>query len=291
MPKKYPLLFWILILLLLIGIVAFMAFSIAEQLHTSPQNKEKNTQVSTPIDSSLWQNNAPYAYYQGLLDSQLRIHVALGIPYDKDTTDDFLLFRPQYALSYNKDLGIANWVSWELHAAWFGNSGRFQGNFLTDTGLPPSFYRAQHADYTHSGFDRGHIVRSHERTNSPENNRSTFFLSNCMPQHPDVNRGVWLAFEKYCESLCVDSAFKLQIIAGGLLPCRFKLANNQLCVPSAFFKIVYIDRTIPGPNRYTSLAVIIPNDPGLRKAHWRNFKTTIAKIETLTGYTYPNYTN
>lgn len=45
----------------------------------------------------------------------VNINVALGIPTDSDTTDDYLIFRSQYVLSYNKNRNVANWVSWEKY--------------------------------------------------------------------------------------------------------------------------------------------------------------------------------
>lgn len=265
-----------------------MACSVIEHIQNKKGDASTKTSNNSGLaDSSFATLNNPYAQRYQQLDSTFKIHVKGGIPFDKDTTDDFLLFRPQYALSYNANLGIANWVSWELHSSWFGNSGRFNGNFLVDTGLPPSYFRANHHDYTNSGYDRGHLVRSHERTNNAENNRSTFYLSNCMPQHPDLNRGVWLSFEKHCESLCLDSGFVLRIISGGIQPCIDKLANNQLCIPAAFYKIVYIDRRTNDTNRFRVLSVIMPNEAGIRKADWRKYQRSISEIEALCGYAFP----
>lgn len=141
------------------------------------------------------------------------IHLSLGVPFDSDTTDDYLIVRSQYVLSYNKDLNIPNWVSWELHSDWFGDVDRYTGNFITDTTLPIAFYRVTHSDYTNSGYDRGHLVRSEERTKTIEDNKSTFILTNIIPQTPDLNRGVWLNLEYYCEDLCKKYNKLLYVIA------------------------------------------------------------------------------
>src|SRR5687767_2177054 len=67
----------------------------------------------------------------------------------------FLIERPQYALDYNDTTREPNWVSWNLTIADVGNSGR--ADFLTDTTLPAGFHRVTPADYTNSGYDRGHM--------------------------------------------------------------------------------------------------------------------------------------
>ena len=129
------------------------------------------------------------------------VHVALGVPVDCDTTDDLIIIRKQYVLSYNKNKNVANWVAWNLNEDWFGDVPRYKGKFKTDTSLPEDCYHVRHEDYSNSGYDRGHMVRSEERTKSKEDNLTTFFLTNILPQTPDLNQGVWLNLEYYCEKL------------------------------------------------------------------------------------------
>jgi endonuclease G len=107
------------------------------------------------------------------------VNVALGVPIDADPADNFIIARSTYVVSYNpKRLG-PNWAAWRLIAADFGGAGRHKGHFLTDESLPAGWYRVTHADYTDSGYDRGHLVRSEDRTSSDAANASTFLLTNC----------------------------------------------------------------------------------------------------------------
>ena len=63
------------------------------------------------------------------------VHVSLGNPTaakaDTADGDNYLIMRKQYALSYNRSLGHANWVSWELSADWLGDADR-QDDFRPD---------------------------------------------------------------------------------------------------------------------------------------------------------------
>ena len=49
--------------------------------------------------------------------------------------DNYLMVKPQYALSYNRSKGTANWVSWELNSSWLGHIDR-QNDFRPDETLP-----------------------------------------------------------------------------------------------------------------------------------------------------------
>src|SRR6476646_10605439 len=47
-----------------------------------------------------------------------------GAAHDPNQPKNYLIERPQYVLSYNRDRGIANWVSWQLTEKDFGDAER-----------------------------------------------------------------------------------------------------------------------------------------------------------------------
>jgi endonuclease G len=216
-------------------------------------------------------------------------HLTLGLPTDNDPMDDYIIVRYQYALSYNKDLNISNWVSWELNASWYGDVPRHSGNFLQDPLLPDGYYRVRHADYTNSGFDRGHMVRSEERTATEEDNRSTFYMTNILPQTPDLNQGVWLNLEYHLEDLCKKENKELFVIAGGIFHTSQKI-NDIVAIPDSCFKIVVVlnrGQTLKDINEQTQIiAVVMPNISGVRRDSWETYRTTINRIESSTGYSF-----
>jgi len=217
------------------------------------------------------------------------VHLSLGLPVDADSTDEYVLVRPQYALSYNKNLNVSNWVSWELNSNWFGDVDRYSGNFIQDPLLPEGYYRVTHNDYTNSGYDRGHMVRSEERTRTDEDNKSTFYTTNILPQMPDLNQGVWLNLEYHCEDLCKQQNKELFVLAGGVFYTKNKL-KNVVTVPDSCWKIIIIlnkGQGIGDINGNTEvIAVMMPNIAGIRKDTWDKYKTTIRRIEGSTGYNF-----
>ncbi|UFH57723.1 DNA/RNA non-specific endonuclease [Spirosoma sp. KNUC1025] len=60
---------------------------------------------------------------------------------------------------------------------------------------------------------RGHLCPSDDRDNTAEENRTTFILSNIVPQAPTFNQQSWRLLEEYCRSL-VRQDNELYIIAG-----------------------------------------------------------------------------
>ncbi len=217
------------------------------------------------------------------------VNITLGVPVDQDSTDDYIIIRSQYVLSYNPNRNVANWVSCNLNSSWYGDVLRYSGNFITDTSLPDSFYKVKHSDYANSGYDRGHMVRSEERTKTIEDNKSTFLLTNILPQRPDLNRGVWLNLENYCEDLCKKENKELYVIAGGIFHSANKI-KDLVAVPDSFFKIIVVlkrDESLQSITDTTKIiSVVMPNKNGIRNDPWQNYLTTVRRVEQSTGYDF-----
>lgn len=230
--------------------------------------------------------SSSFALSQTQYDWVNSIHTSLGVPFDADTTNDYIIVRPQYVLSYNAQKGVPNWVAWQMNASWFGDVPRYTGNFITDTSLPSGMYRVKHSDYTNSGYDRGHMVRSEERTKTVEDNKSTFILTSILPQQPDLNQGVWLDFEYHLEKMCKEQSVDLYVYSGGVFNSDSTLkSEGKVAVPDSCFKVVFVcgsGSIIP----YDTLAVMMPNIDGIRSDDWKKYETTLERVEWSSGYTF-----
>ncbi len=224
-------------------------------------------------------------------DTKWTIHVAAGIPVDDDTNNELIICRPQYVVSFCPTKNTPNWVAWNLNSSWFGDVPRYQGTFKSDTLIPDTFYRVKHSDYTNSGYNRGHIVRSEERTKTEADNMATFYLTNVLPQTPDLNQGVWLKLELYCEQLCKKENKNLFIYSGGIFHNDSTLkGEGKVAVPDSCFKIIMILNEGETPEDATKktgiIAVVMPNIQEIRKNSWDHYVTTVRHIEQSTGYDF-----
>ncbi|MEO6246168.1 MAG: DNA/RNA non-specific endonuclease, partial [Opitutaceae bacterium] len=195
---------------------------------------------------------------------QLQLGNPSGATADPANQTRYLIRRAQYGLDYNNTTHEPNWVSWNLTAGDSGASGR--GDFATDTSLPNGFRRVTPGDYTNSGFDRGHMCPSADRTMTETDNQVTFLMSNIIPQTPDQNQGVWANFESYCRALA-NIGHELLIVSG---PGGFggTAIASGVAIPGFAWKIVVAVPVGPGAaaTRITAatrvIALKIPNIAG-----------------------------
>ncbi len=233
-------------------------------------------------------------------DTKGNINLLMGNPSQATSSpsnsENYLIARPQYALSYAKNKGIPNWVSWELNASWLGDAHRV-GKFAPDEELPTDWERIKPADYTGSGFDRGHMANSEDRSRSAEDNIPTFLMTNIIPQAPDNNRGVWVELENYSRKL-VKSGKELFIVSGGHgqggigeKGLKATVGHGKVVIPAVTWKVILVsdkpNSGVAGVDRNTrTIAVIIPNKQGIKSDPWQQYRVSVKEVEQLTGYKF-----
>ncbi len=232
-------------------------------------------------------------WFVALLRKELTpsVHLTLGNPSNATSNPNnpknYLMDKPQYALSYNNSQGIPNWVSWQLNQSWLGSVER-SNDFRPDTALPSGWYQVRPNDYIGSGYDRGHIVPSGDRTYTPDDNSATFLMTNIMPQAPQNNREVWRELEEYSREL-VYQGKELYIIAGGV--GSQGTLQGKITVPQQTWKVMAVlDRPGQGVRGITSntrlIAVMIPNSDKVAGMNWRDYRVSVDRVEAATGYDF-----
>ena len=252
--------------------------------HPPPKREPTGTTDTTQAPGGGATEGTPPARSSG------SVHLALGTPTDADPSDDLLLVKAQYALSYNPRRNVPNWVSQNLDESYFGPAPRHKGKFLADETLPAGVYRVRDQDYAGSGYDRGHMVRSEERTRTPEDNTATFLLTNVLPQRHDLNAGPWLRLEDYCQELSQKSHRELYIVTGGIFAPGGATIGHGVSVPTECFKIVVVLDRDQGARDVTQgtrvIAVVMPNVTGILDEGWGRYRTTVREVERRTGYDF-----
>lgn len=215
------------------------------------------------------------------------IHLKYGNPSRANNKyTNYSIERPQYALSYNCNAGIANWASWQLDRSWLGTVER-SNDFRPDLDLPEGCYSVRPNDYRGSGYDRGHLVPSGDRTRLQEDNSATFIMSNIIPQAPANNREVWRELEEYCRRLVIQGK-ELYIVAGGS-ELTERIAESKVVAPKYNWKVVLVKTRSPAEitvDNTRTIAVWIPNSPEVEHTDWRDYIVPVDTIEQKTGYNF-----
>ena len=223
-------------------------------------------------------------------------------------SQNYLMEKPQFTISYNNETLNPNWVAWHLSREDLGQADR-SDTFRPDSELPEGWYAVRKNDYkfTYYGFDRGHICPSADRTATKEDNNMTFLMTNMVPQSPDNNRIVWVALEKF-EREEVLKGKEAYIFAGPYgkggtgdkgyfeeIPIKLKDGSElAITVPSHTWKIIIF---LPeGENDFERilkwqdcqlLAVNVPNEKGCGKnGSWQQYVCSVDYIEEITGYNF-----
>jgi endonuclease G len=206
---------------------------------------------------------------------------------------NYLMVKTYYALSYHRDRGTPNWVSWHIRSADLGSTPR-QDDFRADNTLPSGWYQVQSTSYSGSGFDRGHNCPSGDRTATVAANSSTFLMTNMIPQAPNNNQQTWNNLESYTRSL-VTAGNEVYVIMGsygtggtGSNGTVNTIDNGRVTVPNRVWKVIVVLANGSGDlNRVsTSTRVIAVNTPNINtiSSDWKQYRTSVDAIETATGY-------
>lgn len=220
------------------------------------------------------------------------VHLTMGNPsnavHDTSYPANYLMEKDQYVLSYARDNGTSNWASWHLDTSWLGSTPR-QDDFRGDSTLPTGWYKVVSTSYSGSGYDRGHLCPSADRTLTVTDNSATFLMTNMIPQTADNNRITWEGLEEYERDLAINDGDEMYIIAGGYGNAG-TINNGHVVVPTYTWKVIMV---LPSgtndvsrvTNSTRTIAVWIPNQSGIDH-NWKNYRVSVDYVESMTGYDF-----
>lgn len=192
------------------------------------------------------------------------------------TPDDSVYWYTAHTLQYNNEARQAEWVAYELTADEVTTKiVKRQNNFIPDPNS--KIISADSPDYYTSGFDRGHLAPSADMRFSVEAMRDCFYYSNISPQHPCLNRGIWLTLENHARSWAKKFG-AIYITAGPIFSTDDStIGSNKVRVPSAFYKAILDYNSFPPK----AIAFIFPNEES--KKTLIEHSVSIDTAERITG--------
>lgn len=200
-----------------------------------------------------------------------RYSLQLEIPKTIRQRDETIITHTGYTVSYNHHYKTPNWVAWELtRQETTGEEGR-TNQFLPDPSLPEP--RVETSDYTHSGYDRGHMAPAADMKWSEKAMEESFYMSNICPQNRKLNRDDWGDLEEKCREWAKKYG-RVYIACGPIYDKASpkRIGKHQVAVPDRFFKVVLIY------NRKNPIAMgfLFEN-----KAHHQNLKNYMVKVDQV----------
>lgn len=199
----------------------------------------------------------------------------LEIPLTLTPREEQIIRHTGYTVSYNKAWRIPNWVSYELTRAETQGREKRGDRFTADPQVAGTI--ATNADYTRSGFDKGHMAPAADMKWSESVMTESFYFSNICPQHPELNRRKWKDLEEKIRDWAIaDSA--VIIITGPVPSQRTRtIGKNRIVVPEQFFKVILS----PFGTSPKAIGFLFRNAKSTEPL--RTYVVSVDSIEVLTG--------
>lgn len=189
-----------------------------------------------------------------------------------------------YFLLYNTKLHLAHYVAYPLYKDLIEKKADRTNAWDYDPMISRVYQPNLKRSYVED-FSKGHQIPSGDRVSSRDDNASTFYYSNMVPQNQKHNGGIWQQLESDVRNLAggVDTLF---VVTGvGFDNTNYQYAHDRdgmACpIPDYFYKVVvWRDKQ----QRYHSKAWCIPHEGFSGKPN--NYKTTLEKMEAKTGFDF-----
>ena len=183
---------------------------------------------------------------------------------NKDDCDKILDKEFLY-ICYDHHLKVAKSVAYTLY-----------GDLVNELNIKerPSFYieedidkpyRAKVSDYSHSGYDRGHMAPDAAFDWSQESLDATYSLANIIPQIPEVNQQMWVEAEKYAREVALE-LFELNVVNVVKYSSKpNRIGESNIAVSVGYYKILFNhDKDYEECFYYANDSTINPKDDKLK---------------------------
>lgn len=216
---------------------------------------------------------------QQTASTKTEISSRLEIPVDLQNRQEIRIRHTGYTVSYNNAYKTPHWVAWELTRQETKGSEERKNKFMPDPELPEP--RAEHFDYTNSGYDRGHMAPAADMKWSEQAMEESFYMSNICPQNRKLNRDDWGDLEEACRGWA--RKYGTVYIACGPIYDRKnpeRIGQHRIAVPDRFFKVVLIY------NRKNPIAMGFLFENKAHHQTLEKYMVSVDQVEAETGYDF-----
>lgn len=182
-----------------------------------------------------------------------------------------------HTLRFSNEYRNPDWVAYELTREEVETViAKRSSRFLPDR--HPGLTSAVDADYYRSGFDRGHLAPAADMRFSAGAMKDCFYYSNISPQHPRLNRGIWLTLENRTRQWAIEFGSVFITTGPVYSPDDTTIGDNEVRVPAGFYKVLLDLRSRPPK----AAGFLFPNTDapaGTLAAHM----VPVDEVEAITG--------
>lgn len=145
--------------------------------------------------------------------------------------------NPGFMLGYSEFRRNALWVTYQLNEKPNRRSGKRPQNFTIDS---RSLMRVSSDDYSHSGFDRGHLAPNYAIASEygRKAQLASFRMSNISPQRKNLNQKLWQRLEEATVDTFLAKHEELWVITGPIFDDQIETLRSGVEIPDAFYKII-----------------------------------------------------
>jgi endonuclease G, mitochondrial len=179
-------------------------------------------------------------------------------------------------LQYLEKYEQAAWVAYVLPGTQVKGKEERATTFFDDPAVKTG--SAVNADYSRSGYDRGHLAPAADFKNNRIMMRESFYMSNISPQVPDFNRGIWSDLEQLVRVWAIRYS-QVYVVTGPVLRPGLPTIGriNRVAVPEYYYKVVLT----AAPTGLKGIAFLMRNE-GSRQP-LSTFVVSIDEVEQVTG--------